>query len=163
MRLVRAEALAGSSRLPPAEDAPDHTAITIDGPNHFWGLVLMMAVRDRATSLHYHPWRAGVVTYVTDFTLYELVPPPEAMAGALLDSARALFAPPSLLGRLRRRGVACGSFEFDAYDSLTVWDAVVWSSGPRGGVELYRVVPPEPARPGPSYLELFNELFPPPG
>lgn len=161
MRTVRAEALTGMVQFPMLESEGDGAA-TLEGGDEilpqFWGLVLIMAVRDQATSLHYHPWRNVVLTYIVAGTRYELIPPPAEAAPGILAAARALFAPPTWFGRQRLEVTTCGSFEFDAYDSLTTWDAVVWSSGERAGVELYRVSPPLPE---PPPFELPPDLGPP--
>ena len=38
--------------------------------------------------------------------------------------------------------MSCGTVEFDVGGNMLLWDAVVWSSGERAGVELFRVAPP---------------------
>lgn len=61
----------------------------------FWGLVLMLALRDKASSIHYHPWRAeGALSYVVDNVRYEMVPPPAEFASECVDAAFSLFVPP---------------------------------------------------------------------
>lgn len=107
-----------------------------------WGMVLLMAVRDRATSVHYHPWREyGALSYVVDYVWYRLVPPACEFAGRIIEVARELFTPAG--GWFRRSGPACAAVELDVWGNRYVWDAVVWSSGPRAGVELFRVTPLE--------------------
>ena len=111
-----------------------------------WGLVLLMAERDRATSVHYHPWRSdGYLSYIAEGVRYELVPPPDGYAAAIIETARSLFtAPPTegllsrLIGHEPERAV-CSTFSFEAWDMAVLWDAVCWSNGERAGVELYRV------------------------
>jgi len=120
-----------------------------------WGMVLTMALRDRATSVHYHPWRTdGRLTYVIEGRQrYEFIPPPEAHAAAIIEIARSLFtAPPArgllsrFVGRTRDRAV-CSSFTFEVGCWSVLWDVVCWSNGERAGVELFRVTPLEEAPP----------------
>ena len=103
-----------------------------------------MAVRDGAESLHFRPQRAGnELTYVVAGTTYGLVPPPAALAAALLDLARTRFAGGrrgGLLARLGRRGGSradCGTVAFELAGHVVLWDAVAWRTGERAGVDLY--------------------------
>jgi hypothetical protein len=123
-----------------------------------WFMILLLALRDHATSVHYHPWREdGGLAYVVDGVRYPLdTPPSEESAGAVLAAAWSLFTEPGWLARdrrgtgsgwlarLRRRagaGAACATFGMDLGFDVFLWDAVVWSSGERSGVELFRVAP----------------------
>jgi hypothetical protein len=109
-----------------------------------WGMVLLLAVRDHAASVHYHPWRADDgLAYVVQGVRYALVPPPAELAGPVVAVARSLF---TRRGRGRwlgrgSSGPACGPVELDVWGHVFVWDAVVWSSGGREGVELFRIAP----------------------
>lgn len=49
-----------------------------EDPNRsLWGRVLLMAIRDEASSVHYHPWRGdGALSYIIANTRYDLLPPP---------------------------------------------------------------------------------------
>jgi hypothetical protein len=112
-----------------------------------WGMVLLMAVRDRATSVHYHPWRTdGRLTYVVEgWQRYELIPPSDEHAEVMIGTARAVFTPTGLLARLfGHRRTSCGTVRLEVGGNPIVWDAVVWSNGERSGVELIRVTPLEP-------------------
>jgi hypothetical protein len=119
-----------------------------------WGAVLTMAVRDRATSVHYHPWRTdGRLTYVIEGRQrYEFIPPPEVHAVTIIEGARSLFtAPPArgLLSLFVQRApepAVCSSFTFEVGGWSVVWDAVCWSNGERASVELIRVTPLEQPR-----------------
>lgn len=129
-----------------------------------------MSVRDRATSVHYHPWRSDPLSYVIDdvryevglnkeyFGLsegrpividnvrYEMVPPPVEYAAGIVEEAQLAFTPlPGSVARLfGRRRAACGTFTLVVGGNPVLWDAVVWSNGERSGVELFRVTPLEP-------------------
>ena len=115
------------------------------GYRKLWGMVLLMAVRDRAASVHYHPWRgAGALSYVVDNTRYEMVPPPAEFADACVDVAREAFTVPAgLLARLAGGRTACGTVSLLVGGNPILWDAVVWSNGDRSGVELFRITPLE--------------------
>lgn len=140
----------------PTNDTPTDVC-TVMGK--FWGIVLLFAIRDRATSVQYHPWQGeGALSYVVDDIRYEMVPPEPEDTAELVAAARALFTtPPGPLAGLFGRGrVSCGTVTLDV-NGPTVWDVVVWSSGERSGVELYRITPleeplvtenPSPASPG---------------
>ena len=92
----------------------------------FWGIVLCLAVRDDASSIEYHPWRAdGGLAYVVDNVRYVLRHPPPEWAGPIVAAG-----PP---GKPRPQAVAGWLYE---------WDVVCWSSGERVGVEFFRVSPP---------------------
>jgi hypothetical protein len=78
-------------------------------------LVLLLALKDRATEVHFEPWRSeeadGGETglrmfYKVDGQLLELVPPPACLAGPLfrdLKDLSGLNAPRYLIGDLLRR------------------------------------------------------------
>ena len=154
--VVNVEDLIGPLR-PTGTSADDDMLVVFspdDGPaelaaafRKLWGMVLLMSVRDRATSVHYHPWRGeGALFYVVDNTRYEMVPPPAEYAGACADTARTSFITPAgffarLFGRER---AACGTLTLTVGGNLIVWDVVCWSSGARRGVDLFRVTPLEP-------------------
>ena len=121
----------------------------------FWGFMLLMAERDRATSVHYHPWRSGAnLSYIVEgFHRYELSPLPDEHAEAIIETARSLFtAPPTeslisrLIGQVPERAM-CSTFSFEVCGWAVLWDAVCWSNGERAGVELYRVTPLEEVPP----------------
>jgi hypothetical protein len=116
-----------------------------------WGLVLIQALRDHATSVHFHPWRkGGAPAYVLSgvwYTMPQTIPP--HLFGPMIARARALFTPPGgrrWLGRMFG-APSCGVVELDVDGSCPpfVWDVVVWSSGERAGVELFLTSPFPPA------------------
>jgi hypothetical protein len=120
--------------------------------------VLALAVKDKASSVHYHIWRGesmgeGVLSYVVGGVLYEMVPPPLEIVGPLFAAARALLAPRGLWGRLRQllgraAGGCSGQFSLlDADSSRSEWCGAVWSAGTTAGLEFYRFHPPA-AQPG---------------
>ncbi len=119
-----------------------------------WGFVLLMAQRDRATSVHYHPWRSDDrLTYIIEgVQRYELSPPPDEHAPAIIEAARSVFTAPPAKGRLSRLvGLAperavCSTFSFEVHDWAVLWDVVCWSNRERSGVELIRVTPLEEQR-----------------
>ena len=153
--VVRVEELIGFCDSPPASDddmVVDAMVVELtDDPaalGKMWGMILLLAVRDNATSVHYHPWREdGVLAYIVANVRHVLVPPPAELSEAVVAVARSLFTEPvqgGLLARLCGRtvsGLSCGSVDFDVCGNVLVWDAVVWSSGERAGVELFRVAP----------------------
>ncbi|CAN5374933.1 hypothetical protein BH11PLA2_BH11PLA2_38800 [soil metagenome] len=51
--------------------------ITYQQCEKLWSMILMMAVGDNATSIHYHPLSACVLSYVVDAKRYALNYPPE--------------------------------------------------------------------------------------
>ncbi|VTR92004.1 unnamed protein product [Gemmata massiliana] len=114
----------------------------------FWIYVLLMAVRDNATSVHCHSEPASglaAVYYVVKDVRYEFIPPPPGYATALLAVARALFAPPrrrfALFNRRKPDVTTASTVTIDLGGNSIVWDAVCWSVGVRAGVELYRTEP----------------------
>lgn len=120
------------------------------GFRKLWGMVLLMSVRDRATSVHYHPWRTdGALSYVVDNTRYEMVPPPDIWAHWCVETARTTFTEPAgFFARLFGRGrVSCGTLRLEVGGNPIVWDVVYWSTGRRYGIEFYRVTPLEPPAP----------------
>jgi hypothetical protein len=152
----------------PLPEASDDGPLLVEFPNavgpelaaafrKLWGMVLCMAVRDGAESVRYRPWRdERILTYVIGWQQYEFVPPPPQHANLMIEVARQLFTPPpTLIERVfGRGGAACGTFTAIAGEAV-VWDAVCWSSGERGGVELYRVTPIDPTK-----VEAFAAVTP---
>jgi hypothetical protein len=115
-----------------------------------WGLVLLLAVRDRAASVHYHPWRPdGGLAYIVANVRYVMVPPPAGLAGPIVAAARSFIASPGPVGRwvAGRRGAVSGSFTLDVYGQQFEWDLVGWAAGPRCGADFFRVAPPAEASP----------------
>ena len=111
-----------------------------------WGMLLLMAVRDNASSLHYHPWRGdGALAYVVRNVRQEMRPPSPDSAERCIAAARSLM----VRGRNRIRRILSGRWN-PACESLILgiggheieWEVVCWSSGGRIGVEFFRVAPP---------------------
>lgn len=117
------------------------------GFRKFWGMVLCMSVRDRATSVQYHPWRKDPLSYVVDNVRYEMVPPPIEFAAGVVEEARIAFTQrPGFFSRLFGRGrVSCGTLSL-IVGAPFVWDVVVWTTGERYGVEFFAVSPVEPPK-----------------
>ena len=158
--VVRMEELTGFRG--PAAPTEDDMLVPLSGDpavlGKLWGLVLLLAIRDAATSVHYHPWREdGGLAFVVANVRYAMVPPPADLAEPMVAVARSLFTAADRgglfprLGLGGRSGPVCSTMELDVWGNVYFWDAVVWSSGPRAGVELFRiapVVPEPPAAPG---------------
>jgi len=113
------------------------------GFRRLWGFVLCMAVRDNATSIHYHPWRADLIlTYVVECKQYEMVPPPVEYATGIVAEARAAFTRPvGFFARLFGRGQAASGTLRLIVGAPILWDVVCWTTGERFGVEFFRVTP----------------------
>ena len=119
-----------------------------------WELLLALAVRDGASSVHYHPWRAdGHLSYVVAGARYAMVPPPPELARRVALAAGALACGTRLGAACRRwlgRPVrASGVVRLEGPAGPSEWAGVVWSAGSRVGVEWYRLDPAGgPAEPG---------------
>ena len=108
-----------------------------------WNLVLEMAIRDRASSIHYHPWNVGSLAYVVDDKRYEMVPPPADIsrtfvlaAGSMLAKTRAEVWSRRFLGWPIR---ASGLLRFPCDGRVTEWFGIVWKVHSFTGVEWNRV------------------------
>ncbi|MBN9517284.1 hypothetical protein J0H58_02010 [bacterium] len=129
-------------QLPDLEREPN--SIEFSECDRLWRMVLAMAVRDGASSAHYHPWRAnGPLSYVVAGIRYELIPPPPTLARQLAEAVAALAGGNRLIATLRRwfgrPPRASGRVRLIGPDGLTNWAGVVWSAGGALGVEWYRV------------------------
>jgi hypothetical protein len=154
--LIRTEELIGDPALRERDDnglfitfTPNPSELPI-AIRKLWGMVLRMAVYERATSVHYHPWRnEWVLTFIVDGTQYELVPPPPERSNIILDVFRALFIAPSagFFSRLFRRFSGHATIRVDVDGTPILWDAICWSSDDRRSVELFRITPLEPRTP----------------
>ena len=132
------------------------------GPGgRLWAFLLLMAIRDKASSVHYHPWRAdGPLSYIVDNVRHTLEPPHAEHAEMVVAAARSLIAPHRWLFADRRTTLG-GSFALQFEGISVEWDVVCWSSGTRMGAEFFRVVPSteashaEPAAaPGPASTQV---------
>jgi hypothetical protein len=112
-----------------------------------WRMALAMAVRDGASSVHYHPWRAdGHLSYIVSRTRYVLVQPPQELARRAAAAAGALACGGRLKTALRRwlgwPLRAAGNVRLVTGVATSDWAGVVWSVGSLCGVEWYRLDPP---------------------
>ncbi|HEX4608936.1 MAG TPA: hypothetical protein VH092_12085 [Urbifossiella sp.] len=125
-----------------------------DESDRLWRMVLAMAVRDRALSVHYRPWRPpdGELCYLVSGVCYQLVPPPPALARQVAAAAGALVCG-SRLGAATRRWLgwplrAGGRVRLVGEYGVSEWAGVVWeigslpgAVGPLAGVDWYRLDP----------------------
>ena len=132
-----------------------------DPARKLWGLALLMAVRDRASSVHYHPWRGdGALAYVVANTRVEMSPPEPGWAERCVAAARSLLIQRrSLLGRILvgQPYPKCGSLVFGVAERRIEWEVVCWSSGKRFGVEFFRITPIEDETAAGSSVPTDNE------
>jgi hypothetical protein len=119
-----------------------------------WRMILAMAVRDGASSVHYHPWRPpdGHMCYLISGVRHQLVPPPPAHAYRVAAAAGALMCG-SWLGAVSRRWLGwplrtSGRVSLTGGLGTSEWAGVVWVVGslvgvvgPLAGVEWYRLDP----------------------
>jgi hypothetical protein len=134
------------------QPCPDDARLLIefglDWPEHIrlWKMLLAMAVRDKATSLHYHPWRSdGHLSYIVEWQRYELVPPPFNLSRRLALAAGAMMCGNRLTAASRRWVGwplrASGRLRCASTFGTSDWAGVVWSVGSLIGVEWYRLQP----------------------
>ncbi len=122
----------------------DH--VTWNNSYLMWRLVLAMAMRDGASSVHYHPWRSdGHMSYIVAGTRYEILEPPPKFAAMLAEVAESL-ASASWFGRIARgwRGrthLTAGKVRLNAVTGESDWAVVVWTIDAQCGVEWYRLDP----------------------
>ena len=105
--VVRVEELIGFRDSQPASDDDMFVELTDDPAvlGKMWGMILLLAIRDHATSVHYHPWREdGGLAYVVANVRHVLVPPPAELSGAVIAAARSVFTPAARGGLLARLG-----------------------------------------------------------
>ncbi len=109
-----------------------------------WQTLLEYAVKERASSVHYHPWRDNSLGWIVDGTRQELLPFSThrsriliKTAGAMLTRSRAELWSRRFLGWPIR---ATGLLRYLSDDGLmTEWVGIVWSVGSLKGVEWIRV------------------------
>lgn len=133
-----------------AEEFATATEETEDGLlTHFcdWPTVLAMAVRDGATSVHYHHWKAAEgwddsLWYMVGWVKYGLIPP-TAEARELLLSSGWKLAAQGFWGRLRARmrGSAAGLVKAQSSSGETEWLVSAWGRGKYSGVDFHRLTP----------------------
>ena len=136
-------------------DESDPSAPTRDSGQKLLNIVLALAIKDNASSVHYHIWRddamgEGTLYYVIGGVCYEMVPPPLEIVGALFAAGRRLLASRGLWGSLRRllgRALGSCSGQFSLLDTDgrgSEWCGAVWSAGKTAGLDFYRYDPPVP-------------------
>ena len=113
----------------------------------WWVGILYMAIKDQASSLHFHAWpTSGVANeglrYVVDWTHYELIPPPFEMAGEMVEAARELLGTPIRSRFERLFGLnTSGRFRLASKTVVTEWAGVCWKCDSAMGVDLFRLSP----------------------
>jgi hypothetical protein len=137
--------------LPPGFGHPQGTELSGDPTSirAFWYMTLLMAIRDHATAVHYHPWRDDDdrLAYIANGIRCPLVPaPPAQLADAFLGVARSLLTRAGQsdeddrrLGTSDQVGAVCAPVEIVVGDWSFLWDAVIWRSGERSGADFYFV------------------------
>lgn len=106
-----------------------------------WAYSFLVAIRENATSIHFHPWLKGEsMSYFNNNggQKYCIFPPPASMDRALLASASRLLGA-SKPRKLFSSGSCSGDFSVEHCDSITKWSGVVWKSKVARGVEFYRI------------------------
>ncbi len=108
-----------------------------------WQMILALAIRDGAASLHYHPWRTdGHLSYIVDGVRYEMIPPPPELARQVATAAGSLICG-NRVGAACRRWLGWPVTTVDRVQvvfrgTTTEWAGVVWSAGGVVGVEWFR-------------------------
>jgi hypothetical protein len=101
-------------------------------------LVLAMAVRDGAVSVHWHPWRAAdALAYVVGGVRYSMVRPPPELDGVVSAAARAL-AGGWVVGRWLGLSAA-GRFRCVGAVGPSEWCGAWWRAGGVCGAEFHRM------------------------
>jgi hypothetical protein len=123
----------------PGPDDPWLMEFTIDraGAERMWKAVLAMAVRDRASSVHFHPWRPDALAYVVGDARHALGQPPSELDGELLAVARELIAP----GPDASPADAVGRVLLRTQQGGAEWVGVCWAAGGTEGADFFRLGP----------------------
>jgi hypothetical protein len=134
--------------LPPPnpDDGPTLVEFGLDWDSVclMWRMLLALAVREGAESMHYHPWRAdGRLSYIVAGVRHVLNPPPPKLAGRVAAAAGAL-ACGNWAGAVSRRLLgwpvrASGRVRFAGEHGPSEWAGVVWADRQVVGVEWYRL------------------------
>ncbi len=132
----------------PAFPPPDEPmAIELGGGDRaefrrLWRMVLAMAVRDRASSVYWHPWQEGdALSYVVAGIRYVLVRPPAEPDSLTLAAARELIGGGrvwSVIAGWLRSPVA-GRFTCEGEHGRSEWCGVWWQAGGVCGAEFHRL------------------------
>jgi hypothetical protein len=142
MKVIRLAVLSDGDEMGCSPDASDAVACDL-----FWRVALAHAIREDATAVSFHPWRAGpdgegTLTCTIADVRCDMVPPDPApeFTGQLLAAARRLAA----TGPLARlwawvTGGAVGRIRLVAAQGASDWCVVSWGHGRLAGVEFYRL------------------------
>ena len=109
-----------------------------------WCMVLLMAIRDHASSVHFHSWRGNAaLTYIISNTRFQLLSPPSDQAEWCVSAARSLLQRPGFLRWFLggQQTPTCGTLVLRVSEHEIKWQVVTWSSGGRCGVEFFRLTP----------------------
>lgn len=127
----------------PAND--EYLVLTVDraSARQVWAVIFSLALREAATSVHYHPWNVARPLWLTAAsTEYAMVPPPQELTEELLSAACGWIAPRQCaLGPFGRASQA-GRLVVEHGTGQSDWFAVCWSTASGSGVDLYRCAPP---------------------
>lgn len=105
----------------------------------FWAYVLLEAIRDNASSVHYHPWLGDqALSRLVANESCVLTPPPLEWAETIVAAARSLLAPYRLSMWGGRRTLS-GQFKLRFENHSVDWAGVIWCAGSVNGVELFRL------------------------
>src|SRR5262245_2116396 len=112
------------------EDGALELGIDLESSQRLWAAVLSMALRDGASSIHYHPWNGdAVLSYIVDGTRYILVHPSNDLAENFLTVAREWITPHrSLLRPMAGPPTTCaGRIVIKTDRQCSEWLVVCWS------------------------------------
>jgi hypothetical protein len=117
-----------------------------------WSLVLLLAVRDRASSVHFQAREDDTLSYVVDTIRYAMVPPPTDLFPFLLSAWRSRLSPGWFRKASRwllgdQRAPVSGLVRLWAGEASTDWFVVCGREDDLEHVDLYRVTAVPPAEP----------------
>jgi hypothetical protein len=107
-----------------------------------WRLIVAMAVRDGAVSVHWHPWRAAdALAYVVGGVRHSLGRPPVVLDPVVSAATRELITGGGMWSALGRRlgWPAAGRFGCTGAGGPSEWCGVLWSAGGVCGADLHRL------------------------
>lgn len=112
------------------------------GIHTMWMLVLAIAIRDNAISIHWQPWRNGrALSYVVDDVRYYMIPSPKQFDDQVSRMLQSLIAPTRIGLALRRfLGMPItGRILCESKTTYSEWSAVAWKVGDIMNVDFYRL------------------------